>query len=148
MSEAEDRDPKDAKPVALRSRVYAIAMIVFPCLDLWFRLRHLSTRFAVPAHLPYDSFSFFSDRTRWVTSLLVDLFILYIVAAGFVPGASSRAERNTYLALFVILVIPPLRYFLPSVAAPLWWAEVVGLAVLVVAAVILLAEILWERQPQ
>jgi tellurite resistance protein TehA-like permease len=68
------------------------------------------------------------------------LLFLFILSA-LIESAQSLAERAVFCGVFGISLLGSLRYFLPVCAAPLWWLQVACIAMVLVAAVLLLAEI-------
>jgi hypothetical protein len=115
-------------------------MIVCSGADLVSRVRHPSQRFYVPRHLPFNYATFLPDKIAWFESLLVDLFLLLIVGS-MIHAARSRIERGLYVALLGCLLVPPLRYFLPGIAVPLWWVGSLLSVLLLLTGVALLAEV-------
>ena len=94
----------------------------------------------MPRHLPYTYIPGLSPHVALAIGIVMDLLIL-LVFVSIIEAARAGVEKSFFSAMTAGIAIPPLRYALPVLAAPLWWTQAVCSVLIAVSGLALIAEI-------
>jgi hypothetical protein len=142
MDASEELDRRSPKNALIRSRGFALILVLLSAWSLYASVRNASARFHVPHNLVMHHA--LSGRPGWAMDLFVYLGVTFVLV-GFVSSTRDKVEMALFIGGIGPIVINPARMLVPKYTSAIWWVELCLTFVFFVTSVIVFSRLIRRR---
>ena len=142
MDESEELERRGPGNVLIRSRGFAISLVLLSAWSLYASVRYASARFHIPHNLVMHHA--LSGRVGWALDLFVYLGVTFVLFA-CVTSTRDKVEMALFIGGLGPFVINPARMLVPKYTSAIWWVELCLTLVCFVTSIIVFSRLIRRR---
>jgi hypothetical protein len=142
MDASEELERRSLGNALIRSRGFAVFLILLSAWSLYTSVRHASARFDIPHDLVMQHEVF--GRVGWAMDLLVYLGVTFVLFV-FVTSTRDKVEMALFIGGLGPSVINPARMLVPKYTSAIWWVELCLTLGCFVTSIIVLSRLIRRR---
>jgi hypothetical protein len=120
MDANEELEHRSPGKVLIRSRGFAVFLILLSAWSLYTSIRNASARFHISHNLV--THHALSGRLGWAMDLFVYFAFIFLLI-GFVSSTRDKVEMALFIGGIAPIVINPARMLVPQCTSGIWWIE-------------------------